>query len=234
MGTFRVGTLLKINVWESVWRCISIQQPITRSGRMLSDEFLIDLDYVQPVQRGIRLDFPVVASCLRSVSTPVSATMISMTCYKLQNEHSLGPENFFESEKNFDQIFFRPTKKNRPIFFRTRKFFRPFFFGQLFFSTEIFFGRKFFRVRKKFRPIFFSTDQKKFDQHFFRSTFFFRPIFFSTDRKNFDQFFFDQLFFRSKHFSVDFFFRSTKISNLICFQFKAQRLTPSSNGERSK
>ena len=61
---------------------------------MLSDEFLIDLDYVQPVQRGIRLDFPVVASCLRPVSTPVSATMISMTCYKLQNEHSLGPEIF--------------------------------------------------------------------------------------------------------------------------------------------
>ena len=61
-GTFRVGTLLKINVWESVCRCISIQQPITRSCRMLSDEFLIDLDYVQPVQRGIRLDFPVVAS----------------------------------------------------------------------------------------------------------------------------------------------------------------------------
>ena len=53
-------TLLKIHVWESVCRCISIQQSITRSGRMLSDEFLIDLDYVQPVQRGIRLDFPVV------------------------------------------------------------------------------------------------------------------------------------------------------------------------------
>ena len=50
---------------ESVCRCISIQQSITRSGRMLSDEFLIDLDYVQPVQRGIRLDSPVVASCLR-------------------------------------------------------------------------------------------------------------------------------------------------------------------------
>ena len=93
-GTFRVGTLLKINVWESVCRCISIQQPITRSSRMLSDQFLIDLDYVQPVQRGIRLDFPVVASCLRPVSTPVSATMISMTCYKLQNKHSLGPEFF--------------------------------------------------------------------------------------------------------------------------------------------
>ena len=89
-GSFRVVTLLKIHVWESVCRCISIQQSITRSGRMLSDEFLIDLDYVQPVQRGIRLDFPVVASCLRPVSTPVSATMISMTCYKLQNEHSVG------------------------------------------------------------------------------------------------------------------------------------------------
>ena len=89
-GSFRVITLLKIHVWESVCRCISIQQSITRSGRMLSDEFLIDLDYVQPVQRGIRLDFPVVASCLRPVSTPVSATMISMTCHKLQNEHSVG------------------------------------------------------------------------------------------------------------------------------------------------
>ena len=94
-GTFRVVALLKIHVWESGYRCISIQQSITRSGRMLSDEFLIDLDYAQPVQRGIRLDFPVVASCLRPVSTPVSATMISMTCYKLQNEHSLGPENFY-------------------------------------------------------------------------------------------------------------------------------------------
>ena len=93
-GTFRVGTLLKINDWESVCRCISIQQSVTRSGRMLSDEFLIDLDYVQPVQRGIRLDFPVVASCLRPVSTPVSATMISMTCYKLQNEHSVGLRKF--------------------------------------------------------------------------------------------------------------------------------------------
>ena len=87
-------TLLKIHVWESVRRCISIQQSITRSGRMLSDEFPIDLDYIQPVQRGIRLDFPVVASCLRPVSTPVSATMISMTCYKLQNKHSEGPGNF--------------------------------------------------------------------------------------------------------------------------------------------
>ena len=57
---------------------------------MLSDEFLFDLDYVQPVQRGIRLDFPVVASSLRPFSTPVSATMISLTCYKLQNEHSVG------------------------------------------------------------------------------------------------------------------------------------------------
>ena len=57
---------------------------------MLSDEFLIDLDYVQPVHKGIRLEFPVVASCLRPVSTPVSATVISMTCYKLQNEYSVG------------------------------------------------------------------------------------------------------------------------------------------------
>ena len=89
-GSFRVVTLLKIHFGESVCRCISIQQSITRSGRMLSDEFLIDLDYVQPVQKGIRLDFPVVASCLRPVFTPVSATMISMTCYKLQNEHSVG------------------------------------------------------------------------------------------------------------------------------------------------
>ena len=63
---------------------------------MLSDEFLIDLDYVQPVQRGIRLDFPVVVSCLRPVSTPVSATMISMTCYKLQNEHSVGLRKFYD------------------------------------------------------------------------------------------------------------------------------------------
>ena len=100
-GSFRVITLLKIHVWESVCRCISIQQSITRSGRMLSDEFLIDLDYVQPVQRGIRLEFPVVASCLRPVSTPVSATMISLTCYKLQNEHSVGLRkisDFFFSE----------------------------------------------------------------------------------------------------------------------------------------
>ena len=102
-----MGTLLKINVWESVCRCISIQQSITRSGRMLSDEFLIDLDYVQPVQRGIRLDFPVVASCLRPVSTPVSATMISMTCYKLQNEHSLGPETF----SNFVFLKVHPPKR---------------------------------------------------------------------------------------------------------------------------
>ena len=93
-GSFRVGTLLKIHVWESVCRCISIQQSVTRSGRMLSDEFLIDLDYVQPVQRGIRLDFPVVASCLRPVSTPASATMISMACYKLPNEHSVGLRKF--------------------------------------------------------------------------------------------------------------------------------------------
>ena len=57
---------------------------------MLSDEFLSDLDYAQPVYRGIRLDFPVVGSCLRPVSPPASATMISMTCYKLQNEHSVG------------------------------------------------------------------------------------------------------------------------------------------------
>ena len=91
---------MKIHVWESVRRCISIQQSITRSGRMLSDEFLIDLDYVQPVQRDIRLEFPVVASCLRPVSTPVSATVISMTCYKLKNEHSVG------LRKNSD-IFFR-------------------------------------------------------------------------------------------------------------------------------
>ena len=86
--------LLKIHVWESVCRCISIQQSATRSGRMLSDEFLIDLDYVQPVQRGIRLDFQVVASCLRPVFTPASATMISMTCYKLPNEHSVGLRKF--------------------------------------------------------------------------------------------------------------------------------------------
>ena len=93
-GSFRVVTLLKIHVWELACRCISIQQSITRSGRMLSDEFLLDLDYAQPVQRGIRLDFPVVASCLRPVSTPVSATMISMTCYKLQNEHPGSPKFF--------------------------------------------------------------------------------------------------------------------------------------------
>ena len=99
-GTFRVVSLLKIHVWESVCRCISIQQSITRSGRMLSDEFLIDLDYVQPVQRGIRLEFPVVASCLRPVSTPVSATMISMTCYKLLNKHSMGL-------RKLSDIFFR-------------------------------------------------------------------------------------------------------------------------------
>ena len=61
---------------------------------MLSDEFPNDLDYIQPVQRGIQLDFPVVASCLRPVSTPVSATMISLTCYKLQNEHSVGLRTF--------------------------------------------------------------------------------------------------------------------------------------------
>ena len=89
-GSFRVVTLLKIHVWKLACRCISIQQSVTRSGRMLSDEFLSDLDYVQPVQRGIWVDFPVVASCLRPVSTPVSATMISMTCCKLQNGHSVG------------------------------------------------------------------------------------------------------------------------------------------------
>ena len=75
-------------------RCIPIQQSITRNGRMLYDEFLVDLDYIWSVQRGIRLDFPVVASCLRPVSTPVSATMISMPCYKLQDEHSGGPRKF--------------------------------------------------------------------------------------------------------------------------------------------
>ena len=72
--TLRVGTLLKIQVRELVYRCISSQYCITRSGRMLSEEFLIDLGCVQPVQRGIRLDLPVVASCLRAHSTPVPAT----------------------------------------------------------------------------------------------------------------------------------------------------------------
>ena len=95
-GTFRVVALLKIHVWELACRCISIQQSVTRSGRMLSDEFLIDLYYVQLVQRGIRLDFPVVASCLRPVSTPVSATVILRTCYKLQNEHSMGLRKFYD------------------------------------------------------------------------------------------------------------------------------------------
>ena len=66
-GSFRVVSLLKIHVWESVCRCISIQQSITRSGRMLSDEFLIDLDYVQPVQRCIRPDF-LVSSILSETS----------------------------------------------------------------------------------------------------------------------------------------------------------------------
>ena len=146
-GTFRVGTLLKINVWESACRCISIQQPITRSGRMLSDEFLIDLDYVQPVQRGIRLDFPVVASCLRPVSTPVSATMISMTCYKLQNEHSLVPENvynFFQVEissktRSFaDLLIFRHPLPYLPVgTFQILKHFR-----------ENWFSRKCFRIWK--------------------------------------------------------------------------------------
>ena len=59
---------------------------------MLSDEFLVDLDYIWSVQRAIRLDFPVVASSLRPVSTPVSATTISVTCYNLPNDHSGGPE----------------------------------------------------------------------------------------------------------------------------------------------
>ena len=69
-----MGTLLKIQVRELVYRCISSQHCITRSGRMLSDEFLIDLGCVQPVQRGIRVDLPVVASCLRADSTPVPDT----------------------------------------------------------------------------------------------------------------------------------------------------------------
>ena len=73
-GTLRVGTLLKIQVRELVYRCISSQYCITRSGRMLSEVFLIDLDCVQPVHRGIRLDLPVVASRLRAHSTPVPAT----------------------------------------------------------------------------------------------------------------------------------------------------------------
>ena len=72
--TFRVVLLLKIQVRELVYRCISPQYCITRSGRVLSDEFLIDLGCVQPVQRGIRVDLPVVASCLRADSIPVSAT----------------------------------------------------------------------------------------------------------------------------------------------------------------
>ena len=61
---------------------------------MLSDEFLVDLDYIQPVQRGIRLDSPVVASCLRSVSIPVSATMISMVCYNSKMSTLRVPTNF--------------------------------------------------------------------------------------------------------------------------------------------
>ena len=73
-GTLRVGTLLKIQVRELVYRCISSQYCITCSGRILFEEFLIDLGCVQPVQRGIRLDLPVVASCLRAHSTPVPAT----------------------------------------------------------------------------------------------------------------------------------------------------------------
>ena len=43
---------------------------------MISEEFLIDLGYVQPVQRDIPLDFLVVASCLRPGSTPGLATML--------------------------------------------------------------------------------------------------------------------------------------------------------------
>ena len=69
-----------------------MQQSITRNGRMLSVEFLVDLDYIQPAQRGIQLDFRVVASCLRPVSTRVSATKISVTCYNLRNEHPRGPD----------------------------------------------------------------------------------------------------------------------------------------------
>ena len=104
-GTLRVGTLLKIQVRELVYRCISSQYCITRSGRMLSDEFPIDLDYIQPVQIGIRLDSPVVASCLRPVSIPVSATMISMVCYKLLNDQPRSPQknsnHFFRKVHEF-------------------------------------------------------------------------------------------------------------------------------------
>ena len=61
---------------------------------MLSDEFLVDLDYIQPAQRGIQLDFRVVASCLRPVSTPLSATNISVTCYNVRDEGPGGPDFF--------------------------------------------------------------------------------------------------------------------------------------------
>ena len=93
-GSFRVVTLLKIHLWESAYRGISIQQPITRNGRMLSDEFLVDLDYIQPKQRGIRLDFPVVASWLRPVS--YGHLLLWHRCLATNSKMStLGvPENF--------------------------------------------------------------------------------------------------------------------------------------------
>ena len=76
------------------------------------------------------------------------------------------------------------------------------------FFGETFFFDRFFFDQKKTRPKIVSTKKN-------------RPIFF------------DQNLFSTEFFSANF-FRETKIPSLIYLLFKSQRLTPSSDGERSR